>query len=387
GLSVGIPNTNEIGLYIAAALGFVGGKSEKDLRVLEGISETQVRLAKEFLHSGKLSLDIKDTEDKIYIEVNLVTDKGKCSVIISGKHNKFVYIESLGEVILDLKKGDKSSNSGKNILYNLSVREIIVEIEKIPHDEIAFMLDGIVMNESVAMVGLKEKKGMGVGYALKKSIKQGILSEDLMTASMMLTAAASDARMSGINLSVMSSNGSGNNGLTAILPIVAYKNIFNVDDEKLAKAVAISHIVNSYIKHYIGRLSAMCACGVAAGTGSGVAIAWLMGASYDQIDGVIKNTIANTSGMICDGAKEGCSLKLSTAASVAVSSAILAINNSIVPARNGIVAESAEQTIMNLGVLSVEGMSITDTVILKTMKKMQKKYNENLLYENTGTHL
>ncbi|MGK0469304.1 serine dehydratase subunit alpha family protein [Clostridium sp.] len=387
GLSVGIPNTNEIGLYIAAALGFVGGKSEKDLRVLEGISDIQVILAKELLHSGKLLLDIKDTEDKIYIEVNLVTDKGKCSVIISGKHNKFVYIESLGEVILDLKKEDKSSNSGKNILYSLSIREIIVEIEKIPHDEIAFMLDGIVLNEIVAMAGLKEKKGMGVGYALKKSIKQGILSEDLMTASMMLTAAASDARMSGINLSVMSSNGSGNNGLTAILPIVAYKNIFNVDDEKLAKAVAISHIVNSYIKHYIGRLSALCACGVAAGTGSGVAIAWLMGASYDQIDGVIKNTIANTSGMICDGAKEGCSLKLSTSASVAVSSAILAINNSIVPVRNGIVAETAEQTIMNLGVLSVEGMSITDKVILKTMKKMQKKYNENLLYENTGTHL
>jgi L-cysteine desulfidase len=387
GLSVGIPNTNEIGLYIAAALGFVGGKSEKDLRVLEGINEIQVRLAKELLHSGKLLLDIKDTEDKIYVEVNLVTDNGKCSVIISGKHNKFVYIENLGEVILDLKKEDKSSNSGRNILYSLNIREIIEEIEKIPHDDIAFMLDGVVMNEIVAMVGLEDKMGMGVGYALKKSIKQGFLSEDLMTTSMMLTAAASDARMSGINLSVMSSNGSGNNGLTAILPIVAYKNIFNVDDEKLAKAVAISHIVNSYIKHYIGRLSALCACGVAAGTGSGVAISWLMGASYDQIDGVIKNTIANTSGMICDGAKEGCSLKLSTAASVAVSSAILAINNSIVPAKNGIVAETAEQTIMNLGVLSVEGMSITDTVILKTMKKMQKKYKENLLYKNTGTHL
>jgi L-cysteine desulfidase len=387
GLSVGIPNTTEVGLYIAAALGFVGGDSEKDLRVLEGISGRQVQLAKELLNNGKILLDIKDTEDKIYIEVNLVTDKGKCKVIINGKHNRFVYIESLGDVILDLKKENKINNGGKNILYSLKIREIIMEIEKIPHEDIAFMLEGIVMNETIAMKGLKEKLGMGVGYALKNSIDQGILSEDLMTASMMLTAAASDARMSGINLSVMSSNGSGNNGLTAILPIVAYKNIFKVDDEKLAKAVAISHIVNSYIKHYIGRLSALCACGVAAGTGAGVAIAWLMGASYDQIDGVIKNTIANTSGMICDGAKEGCSLKLSTSASVAISSAILAMNNSIVPARNGIVAETAEESIMNLRVLSVDGMSITDTVILKTMKKMQKEYKDDIAYGNSKTHL
>ncbi len=387
GLSVGIPNTKEVGLYIAAALGFVGGESEKDLRVLEGINESQVQLAKGLLHSGKLSLSIKDTENKIYIEVKLATDKGNCNVIISGKHNRFVYIESMGEVLLDLRKDNGSSHKVNNILYNLKIREIIVEIEKIPHEDIAFMLEGIVMNETIAKIGLKEKMGMGVGFGLKKSIEQGLLSEDLMTSSMMLTAAASDARMSGVNLSVMSSNGSGNNGLTAILPIVAYKNKFNVDDEKLAKAVAISHIVNSYIKQYIGRLSALCACGVAAGTGSGVAIAWLMGASYDQIDGVIKNTIANTSGMICDGAKEGCALKLSTSASVAVQSAVLAMNDSIVAARNGIVAETAEDTIKNLGVLSSEGMSIADMIILKTMKTMQMEYSSEKASDSSQVYL
>ena len=387
GLSVGIPNTQEVGLFIAAALGFIAGKSEKDLSVLEGINERQVQLAKELLKSGKVSLDIKDTEDKIYIEVNLVTDKGDCTVIISGKHNRFVYIQNQGGVILDLRKANKKSNVGKNILYSLKIREIIVEIEKIPQEDIVFMLEGVVMNEAIAKVGLKQKLGMGVGYSLKKSIEQGFLSEDLMTSSMMLTAAASDARMSGINLSVMSSNGSGNNGLTAILPIVAYKNKFNVDDEKLAKAVAISHIVNSYIKYYIGRLSALCACGVAAGTGAGVAIAWLMGASYDQIDGVIKNTIANTSGMICDGAKEGCALKLSTSASVAVQSAVLAINDSIVPSRNGIVAETAEDTILNLGVLSLKGMSIADGIILKTMKKMQRELGAVKAHENAKVYV
>jgi len=387
GLSVGIPNTEEVGLYIAAALGFIGGESEKDLNVLEGINERQVQIAKELINSGKVSLEIKDTADKIYVEVNLETDKGNCNVIISGKHNRFVYIEKLGEVIKDLRKEDASSNKVKNILYGLKIRDIIKEIDKIPHKDIAFMLDGIVMNESIAKLGLKEKLGMGVGFSLKKGMEQGFLSEDLMSSSMMLTAAASDARMAGVNMSVMSSNGSGNNGLTAILPIVAYKNKFNVSDDKLAKAVAISHIMNSYIKHYIGRLSALCACGVAAGTGAGIAIAWLMGATEDQIDGVIKNTIANTSGMICDGAKEGCAIKLSTSASVAVQSAILAINDSIVPARNGIVAETAEDTIKNLGVLSLEGMSITDHVILSTMKKMQREYNEVVIHKNPKEYL
>ena len=173
GLSVGIPNTKEVGLHIAAALGFIGGESEKDLRVLEGINERQVQLARELLNSGKVSLDIKDTSNKIYVEVNLVTDKGNCSVIISGKHNRFVYIESLGEVLLDLRKEDKKSNVGKNILYSLTIREIIKEIEKISHEDIAFMLDGVVMNETMAKVGLKEKMGMGVGFSLKKSIEQG----------------------------------------------------------------------------------------------------------------------------------------------------------------------------------------------------------------------
>ena len=169
GLSVGIPNTQEVGLSIAAALGFIGGESKKDLKVLEGINQTQVKIAKEFLHSGKLTLDIKDTTDKIYVEVNLVTDKGDCSVIISGKHNRFVYIERLGEVLIDLKKDVTSSNKGKNILYSLKIRDIIKEIEKIPHEDIAFMLDGIVMNEAIAKVGLKEKMGMGVGFEIGRA--------------------------------------------------------------------------------------------------------------------------------------------------------------------------------------------------------------------------
>lgn len=382
GLAVGIPNTDEVGLYIAAALGLIGGKSEKDLKVLEGIEKNDVKTAKDLLECGKLSLDIKATKEKIYIEVNLFTDGGSSKVVIKGKHNRFVYLEREGKAILDEKAQDLQAVDNKNTIYNLRIREIIHEIEEIPYEDIKFMLDGLEMNEKIAKTGLRKDTGIGVGYTFLNNIEKGILSNDLMNQAMMLTAAASDARMSGVSLPVMSSNGSGNNGLTVILPIVAYKEKFQPEDEKIARALAISHIINSYIKYYIGRLSALCGCGVAAGTGSAVGIAWLMGADDDQIDGVIKNMLANTSGMICDGAKVGCALKLATSASAAVQSALLAIGNNIVPSQNGIVAETAEDTIKNLGKLSDKGMNTADEVILRVMKEMQRKANSDLDYSN-----
>ncbi|WZL74461.1 L-serine ammonia-lyase, iron-sulfur-dependent, subunit alpha [Clostridiaceae bacterium 35-E11] len=371
GLSVGVPYTGESGLPIAGALGIVAGKSNKDLSVLEGICEEELELAKKLLASKKLSIRIKDTDEKIYVEVNFVTDGGSAKTIIQGKHNQFTYLERNGEILLDLQDIDQEKKEDVETIYNLKIREIIEVIENIPFEKIRFMLDGLKMNEKIAKVGLDHHKGMGVGVAIYESIKQGILADDLMNNAMMLTAAGSDARMSGETMLVMSSNGSGNNGLTAILPIVAYKNKFYVEEERLAKALAISHMINSYIKYYIGRLSALCGCGVAAATGASVALTWLMQGNKDQIDGAIKNMAANISGMICDGAKVGCALKLSTAASTAVQSALLAINNKIVPSKNGIVAETAEETIKNLGTLSVEGMAITDHVILQVMGNMQ----------------
>ncbi|MTI49278.1 serine dehydratase subunit alpha family protein [Sporosalibacterium faouarense] len=372
GLSVGIPSTDKVGLHIASALGIVGGESRKELRILDGIEENDVYRAEKLLESGKLKLDIKNTNEKIYIEVKIKTNKGIARTIIKEKHNKFFYIEKYGDVILEMKD-EVDCSCDNDQLYNLEIGQIINTIEGIPFEKIEFMLEGLEMNEKIAQAGLKEKAGMGVGYSFYKNMKDGILSYDLMNCAMMLTAAASDARMSGVSMPVMSSNGSGNNGLTTILPIAAYRKKYHVTDEKLARALAISHIINSYIKYYIDRLSAICGCGVAAGTGAAVAIAWLMGADESQIDGVIMNMIGNTSGMICDGAKPGCALKLATSASTAIQSALLALSDSVIPSRNGIVGDSAEETIRNLRVLSVEGMSITDQVILKIMKNMNDK--------------
>ncbi|WP_129600028.1 serine dehydratase subunit alpha family protein [Anaerophilus nitritogenes] len=371
GLGVGIPNTNEVGLYIAAALGVVGGKSEKKLEVLQDITPIHVKKSKDLIANKRIFIGIKDTKEKIYIEALVKTNTDSIKVIIERKHDRIVYISKNEQIILDEIKKYENHKDEDIALYDLKVLDLIEEIEKIPYEKLSFLLEGLYMNEKVALEGLKKKVGMGVGMSLYENIQKGILSDDLMNQAMMLTAAASDVRMSGENMSVMSSNGSGNNGLTAILPIVAYKNKFSVKEEDLVKALAISHIINSYIKFYIGRLSALCGCGVAAATGASVAIVWLMGGNKKQIDGTIQNMLGNISGMICDGAKVGCALKLSTAASTAIQSALLALNGHVIPNQNGIIGKSAEDTIKNLGKLSIEGMENMDQVILKVMKSMQ----------------
>lgn len=370
GLGVGVPGTNEIGLNIAAALGIVGCNSEKSLKVLEDINDFHVALAHQLINSNKIKLCIGDTEEKIYIEVKIKSGNHSSRVIIQNKHNCFTHIEKDNKVLFQKVNQTVSDDKKIETFYESRIRDIIKAIETMDYKDISFLIEGISMNEDIAHEGLDKRLGLGVGYSAKESMKKGIVADDLLNNCMMITAAGADARMSGLNKTVMSSNGSGNNGLTAILPLAVYRRMYNVNDEKMVRALAISHSINCYIKRQIGRLSAICGCGVAAGTGASAAIAWLMGGNYDQIDGAIKNMIGNLSGMICDGAKGSCALKVSTAAGAAVQSAILAINESIIPSGTGIIADTAEETIMNLGTLSKEGMNITDKVILDIMRKM-----------------
>lgn len=228
------------------------------------------------------------------------------------------------------------------------------------------------MNLSMAKEGLSRKIGIGAGYGIKQCMEEGLISDDILSNAMMLTAAASDARMAGLDMPVMSSNGSGNHGLTAILPIVAYEEKFPQGDEKLCRALAISHLTTAYIKNFTGRLSAMCGCGVAAATGATAGVAWLMGESMEEIAGAVENAVADLSGMICDGAKSGCALKLSSAAESAIRNALLAKNGNYAEKINGIVSENVDITIRNLGKVSDMGMSYTDKIILDVMNDMNK---------------
>ena len=382
GMCVGIPGTERLGLKIAVAMGFVGGHSENGLTVLETLDETQVRESEKYMDTTPIDIVPAQTKDKVFIEVDLRGKNNIAKVVIKEKHDNFIYLQRNHEILLDTgeynqevdaKAADKNTVIKKETFMDTTnVKEIVKNVENMDLEDIKFLLDGVKMNLEIADYGLENKAGIGVGFGIKKAKEEGYMADDLMTEAMMLTAAASDARMAGIKMPVMSSNGSGNHGLTAILPIVAYSNKFPQNDEKLAKALAISHLVTGYIKNYIGRLSAVCGCGVAASTGAAAGISWLMDEDITHIKGAIENMIANLSGMICDGAKAGCALKLASAASAAVQSAIIAKQGFHVPPKNGIVGDKVEQSIRNLGKVSDEGMTVTDEVIIDVMNDINK---------------
>ncbi|WP_315167721.1 serine dehydratase subunit alpha family protein [Metaclostridioides mangenotii] len=376
GMGVGIPGSKRAGLKIAAAMGIIGGHSENGLSVLETLTTEEVEESEKYMDNNAISISPADTKEKVLIEVNLKGKDHTAKVIIRTKHDNFTYLERDGEALLnnevDHNASETSSVTEEKLMDTVTIKELIENIENMDFKDIEFLLDGVKMNEEMASLGLDQKIGIGVGYGIKKSIEDGLLTDDLINHAMMLTAGASDARMAGIKMPVMSSNGSGNHGLTAILPIVAYNDKFPQTEEKLARALAISHLVTGFIKNFTGRLSAVCGCGVAASTGATAGLSWLMDSTQEQIEGAIQNMIADLSGMICDGAKPGCALKLSSAASAAMQSAIIAKQDCLVPSQNGIVGSTVEESIRNLGRVSDKGMSVTDEVILNVMDDMNK---------------
>lgn len=366
GLTVGIPGTDEVGLIIATALGITSGVSEAGLEIFHSVCARDIQAAHALIKAQKIDLGLADTDQKIYVEATVIAGGNFGHAVIENRHDAFTQMNSHRGVLL---KSEPLQNESvfRNPLYDYSFEAIIKQVEELAHEDLAFLLEGLSMNAAMADYGLANTCGMSVGKTLHTQIEKGHLCDDLMNRAMILTAAASDARMSGVSMPVMSSNGSGNNGLTALLPIVAYAQRNDVSEEKLAKAAAISHLVNSIIKNNIGRLSALCGCGVAAGTGAAVAITWLMEGTSAQQEGAVQNMIANTTGMICDGAKVGCALKLATSASAAIQSAMLATCDVIVPAGNGIIGNTADETIKNLGFLSKHAMDTVDQVILSVM--------------------
>lgn len=368
-LGVGIPKSDVIGLDIATAIGLVGGKSEFGLRIYESVLDSDIETAKTMLQSTPHTVEIIDSPEKVYIAVEIVTNNGTYTATIKDKHNKLFKVEKDGQVIF-IDETKENGSMDLSSFYSLKVDEIIKLVDSYDTADFKFLLDGLEMNMAIAEEGLKKPLGAKIGYSIKSNIEKGFLSEDMPTTAMYMTAAASDARMSGITMPVMSSNGSGNNGLTAILPIAAYSKSKEVSEDKLIKALAISHLINCYIKNKIGRLSALCSCGISAATSASVAITYLEGGTEEQIKGTINNMIGNLSGMICDGAKDGCAMKLATAASTAVHSSMLALSGANLRERNGIIGRTVEESIENLGILSSKGMKQTDSVILSIMMDM-----------------
>ena len=364
-MGVGIPGTGMIGLPIAIALGAIIGKSEYQLEVLKDSNPEAVEEGKKLIDAQAIDIALKyGIEEKLYIEVICEAEGEKATAIISGGHTRFVYIAKGKEVLLDEQTSHSSAAEAEDI--ELTLRKVYDFAMTSPIDEIRFILETRNLNKSAAERSFKGNYGHQLGRTLNSRSTSLMMGDNTFTHILSYTSAACDARMAGAMIPVMSNSGSGNQGITATLPVVVYAEDHHKSEEELIRALTLSHLTVIYIKQSLGRLSALCGCVVAA-TGSSCGITYLMGGSYEQVTFAVKNMIANITGMICDGAKPSCALKLASGVSTAVLSAVLAMENKCVTSVEGIIDDDVDRSIRNLTLIGSKGMNETDKLVLDIM--------------------
>ena len=374
GMGVGIPGTGMVGLPVAAALGAVCGESARGLEVLKGLTPEAVQRAKRLVADGKVHVSVADTEHLLYVKATVTVDGRAVAsaevdphayAIIEDDHDRIVETSFADKILMSSESGAAAQESTHEVAYDLNVKDIFDFACTAPYDDISFILGDRTLNWALAVEGLLGDYGLQVGKAIRENQKE-VFGDDFLSYAMGMTAAASDARMAGSTLPAMSNSGSGNQGITVSMPVIAYAVKYKVDDERLSRALILSNLVAIHIKHYLGKLSALCGC-VVASTGSACGIVYLQGGGYEQVCAAIKNMAGNITGMVCDGAKVGCAMKVASGVSCAVQSAVLALRGTCIPSTDGIIEDDVEKTIRNIGTIGSAGMKATDRMILDIM--------------------
>ncbi|MBR4996902.1 MAG: serine dehydratase subunit alpha family protein [Bacteroidaceae bacterium] len=362
-MGVGIPGTGMIGLPIAIALGMIVGKSDYKLEVLKDVTPEAVERGKKYIDESRISIRLKeDAPDGLYIRVCAYSEDRTETAIICGEHTRFVEENDIksSQVETSASANDKGTNE------KLTLRRIYDFICEVPLEEIAFIEESAKMNMKAAEQSLATNYGHKVGNMLNNENNRPMVGDGTLTHVMAYTCAACDARMSGAPIQVMSNSGSGNQGIAATVPVAIYARDHQIDHETFVRALALSNLTAIYIKQSLGRLSALCGC-IVASTGSCCAITYMMGGTFQQIGFAVKNMIANLTGMICDGAKPGCSLKISSGVGTAMLSAMLAMQNSNVSSLEGIIDEDVDRSIHNLTSIGREAMQETNRMVVDIM--------------------
>ena len=366
-MGVGIPGTGMVGLPIAIALGALVGKSEYRLEVLKDITAEALVLGKQMIEDKIISVSLKENcTEKLYIEVVAYAEADEARVVISRSHTRFSHIEKNGMVLLHHADEPNTASSEADDELHLSFQKVCDLALDSPVDELSFILKTAEMNQAAANESLKGMYGHCVAQTVQHGSQQSVMGNTTFTKMLSVTAAACDARMAGAMFPVMSNSGSGNQGIAATLPVSVFAHETGKSQEELVRALTLSHLMTIYIKQSLGRLSGLCGAIVAA-TGAACGITYLMGGNREQISYSIKNMIGNITGMICDGAKPSCAFKVSNGVSTATLSAIMAMDNKVITAVEGITDEDVDKTIFNLTKIGSEAMNETDRMVLQIM--------------------
>ena len=364
-MGVGIPGTGMIGLPIAIALGALIGKSAYRLEVLRDVDAEAVARGKRYVDEKRITIGLKEgIEEKLYIEIEAAAGDHTAVAVIAGGHTNFVFEARDGQSQLD-RRGASAGEEEQNGPA-LSLRRVYDFAMTTPLDELRFILETSRLNKAAAERSFAGEFGHCVGRTLCCDRERKVMGDSIFTRILSYTSAACDARMAGAMIPVMSNSGSGNQGIAATLPVVVYAEQTAATEEQTIRALVLSHLTVIYIKQSLGRLSALCGCVVAA-TGSSCGITYLMGGDYGQVAAAVKNMIANLTGMICDGAKPSCSMKLTSGVSTAVISAMMAMDGHCVTPVEGIIEEDVDKCIRNLTAIGRDGMNETDRLVLGIM--------------------
>ena len=365
-MGVGIPGTGMIGLPIAVSLGALIGKPEYELEVLKDLTPETLEQGKRFIEDADIDIKLKEGNvDKLYIEVMCRTGEHAATAIISGSHTHFVFVDRDGEVVLDNRGGNGGSSEGDDDV-RLDFRMVYDFATTAPLDEISFILKTKEYNIKAAELSIKGNYGHCLGKTMDRPLSHGIFGDSIFSHIISRTASACDARMGGAMIPVMSNSGSGNQGICATNPVAVYAVENENTEEELIRALMLSHLTAIYIKQSLGKLSALCGC-VVASIGSSCGITYLMGGDYQRICNAVKNMVANLTGMICDGAKPSCALKISSGVSTALLSALLSMEGKCVTSAEGIVDDNVDKCIHNLTSIGADAMRATDDMVLNIM--------------------
>ncbi|CUU53030.1 serine dehydratase subunit alpha family protein [Actinobacillus pleuropneumoniae] len=370
GMGVTVPGTGTVGLTMAAAIGAIGGDPKGGLEVLKQITAEQVALAKQMINDHKIEVSISDTEHILYSEATLFNTDQQVKVRIAAHHTNVIYIEKNGELLFS-KPCVAESENAENVFANLNAKDIYNFSLNVELEKIRFIQQAAILNSALSQEGLNQDYGLHIGRTLQKQIGKGLISDDLLNRIVIETTAASDARMGGANLPAMSNSGSGNQGITATMPVVVVARHVAAGEEQLIRALFLSHLMAIYIHSKLPRLSALCAVTTAA-MGSCAGVAWLLTGKFEAISMAISSMIGDISGIICDGAANSCAMKVSTSVSSSYKSILMALDDTQVTGNEGIVEHQIDRSINNLCAIASRSMQYTDRQVIEIMVSKPK---------------
>jgi len=367
GLAVAIPNTSgQKGNLLAAAVGAVTRKPELGAELFKGLPYARLKEAAALVRAGHARVEVDYTKRGIYIAAEVKAGRDKALCVLEGSHKQVALLRHNCKTLVKTGgPGKRTRLPYKEALKKATFKDLFRAADKVTPEELAYLKRGVEMNLAASREGLKLKK---VGYYVQDLIKKGYLKRDILSNAKLTAAAAADARMAGAPIPVMSSGESGNQGVVAVLVPWLVGKAFGVPERRILKSIALSHLVNSYIKVFTGELAPICGCAVAAGVGASVAIVWQRsGPDVKKTALAVNTVISDIGGMICDGAKSGCALKVASSADSAIRAAWMACNGEGITDEEGFVGHSAEATIRNISRISSLGMEKVDRIILDIM--------------------